>query len=178
MKKTINIIWKSALVIIISVALIASGVIFTKRDEIVTSKITMKQFSKSINDFNRENLKEFVANSNNDVLYNNFVSTLENNYFYQGVSDFEFEIVNYEFFGTGKYQCYFANAFENHVPKCDLEHEGRYMNYLIDINVNYKLNDEEISVKEKGLVVFVKDMEKGNYFTWKLVRFDRYRVIE
>ena len=30
--------------------------------------------------------------------------------------------------------------------------------------------------KEKGLVVFVKDMEDGNYFTWKLVRFDKYRL--
>ena len=52
------------------------------------------------------------------------------------------------------------------------------MNYLVEINVNYKLNGEEINQKEKGLVVFVKDMEKGNYFTWKLVRFDRYKVAE
>jgi len=52
------------------------------------------------------------------------------------------------------------------------------MNYLIEMDVKYKLNEEEITQKEKGLVVFVKDMEKGNYFTWKLVRFDRYKVAE
>ena len=174
--KTINIIWKSFLTIVVCVALFVAGVVFSNRDELVTSKITMKRFSESVNEFNKDNLKEFIANSNNDVLYNNFVSTLDNNYYYDGVSDFNFEITNYELFGDGKYQCYFANAFENYIPKCDLENDGRYMNYLVDIKVNYKLNDEEINGNEKGLVVFVKDMEKGNYFTWKLVRFDRYRV--
>lgn len=178
MKKTINIIWKSLLAVVVSVTLFVAGVVFAKRDEIVTSKITMERFSESINDYNKETLKEFVANSNNDVLYNNLISTLDNNYYYDGVSDFEFEIEDYEIFGEGKYQCYFANAFENHVPKCDLQNEGRYMNYLLDIEVSYELNGEERESKEKGLVVFVKDMGKGNYFTWKLVRFDRYKIVD
>lgn len=178
MKKTINVIWKSLLAVIILVTLFITGNVFANRDEIITSKITMKRFSESVNNFNKDDLKEFVANSNNDVLYNNFVSTLDNNYYYTSVSGFEFEITNYELFGEGKYQCYFANAFENHIPKCDLENEGRYINYLIDIEVSYELNGEEINNKEKGLVVFVKDMEKGNYFTWKLVRFDRYRITD
>ena len=50
--------------------------------------------------------------------------------------------------------------------------------YILNIEVSYKLNDEEITQKEKGLVVFIKDMEKGNYFTWKLVKFDRYRIAD
>lgn len=178
MKKTINVLWKIVLVAVVVFALVGSGVLYTKRDEIVTSKVTLKYFSEVVNKNEEEMIKGFVANSNNDVLHTNFVNTLKNNYYYEGVSDFEFEITDYEVFGEGKYQCYFANAFENYVPKCDIENEGRYMNYLIEMNVSYKLNNEEVNQKEKGLVVFVKDMENGNYFTWKLVRFDRYKVVE
>lgn len=176
MKKTLNIIWKVFLVLVIVFALIGAGVVYEKRDELVTSKITMKYFSEVVNKNDENMIKDFVANSNNDVLYTNFVSTLKNNYYYEGVTDFEFKITSKELFGDGKYQCYFANAFENYVPKCDLENEGRYMNYLIEMDVKYKLNNEQVNQKEKGLVVFVKDMENGNYFTWKLVRFDRYKV--
>ena len=50
------------------------------------------------------------------------------------------------------------------------------MNYLIETKVSFILNEEKITREEKGLVVFVKDMVDGNYFTWKLVRFDRYRT--
>lgn len=177
MKKTLNIAWKVVLILIIIATLVGAGYIYSKRDELVTSKISMKYFSETVNNYDEERIKSFVARSNNDVLYNNFVATLKNNYYYEGVSDFKFEITHKEVFGEGKYQCYFANAFENYVPKCDLENEGRYVNYLIDMEVSYKLNGEEISNKEKGLVVFVKDMEKSNYFTWRLVRFDRYKVV-
>lgn len=178
MKKTLNIVWKIVLVLIIAFLLVGSGVIYTKRDKIVTSKITMKYFSKVVNENNDEAIKNFVANSNNDVLYDNFTKTLNNNYYFEGTSDFKFKITKTEVFGNGKYQCYFANSFENYTPKCDLENEGRYMNYLIEADVSYKLNDSEVKQKEKGIVVFVKDMEKGNYFTWKLVRFDRYKISE
>ena len=102
---------------------------------------------------------------------------MNNRYHYEGVTNFNFKIVDKEVFGNGKYQCYFSNELENYTPKCDLENEGRYMNYLIDIEVNYvDPLGEEVSQKERGLVVFVKDMEKGNYFTWKLVRFDKYKL--
>jgi len=178
MKKVLNIVWKIVLVLIIVFVLVGSGIVYAKRDEIVTSKITMKHFSEVVNKNDEEMIKGFVANSNNDVLYNNFVNTLTYNYYYEGVTDFDFKITDKEVFGNGKYQCYFANSFENYVPKCDLENEGRYMNYLIEMNVSYKLNGEVVNQKEKGLVVFVKDMGNGNYFTWKLVRFDRYKIAE
>ncbi len=178
MKKYINIIWKIVLTLVIAIVLVVSGNVYAKRDEIVTSKITMKYFSEVVNKNDETMNKNFVAESNNNILYDNFVKTLNNNYYYEGVTDFEFKITNKEMFGSGKYQCYFANAFENYVPKCDLENEGRYMNYLIEIDVKYKLNEKEVTQKEKGLVVFVKDMGEGNYFTWKLVRFDRYIIEE
>ena len=178
MNKVINVAWKWFLILVAVFALLLAGYGFSKRDELITSNFTMKYFEEVVNDFNEEDAKEFVANSNNDVLYNNFVSTLDNNYFYEGVSDFSFKIKDKELFGSGEYQCYFANAFENYTPKCDLNNEGRYINYLVDIEVSYKLNGQDVNQNEKGLVVFVKDMEKGNYFTWKLVRLDRYRVID
>lgn len=178
MKKFLNISWKIVVSVIVMCLLIGAGIVYTKRDELVTSKFTMKYFSEVVNNNDENQIKGFVANSNNDVLYGNFISTMKNQYYFTGVSDFNFEIEDKELFGNGKYQCYFSNALENYTPKCYLEKEGRYMNYLIDIKVSYKLNGEEITQKEKGLVVFVKDMEKGNYFTWKLVSFDRYIVNE
>ena len=176
MNKFLNTTWKVTLLIIIVFSLIGAGLVYSKRDELVTTNITMKYFEKVVNENDEKMIKEFVANSKNDILHSNFVNALKNNYYYEGVSDFEFKVVDQEVFGNGKYQCYFANAFENYVPKCDLENEGRYMNYLIDIEVKYNLNGDEYNQKEKGLVVFVKDMEKGNYFTWKLVRFDWYKL--
>lgn len=176
MKKTINIIWKVLLALIVVFSFVGIGIVYSKRDKIVTSNITMKYFETIVNENNDDKIKSFIANSNNDVLYTNFVKMMDNNYYFEGTSEFDFEITKVEVFGNGKYQCYFANSFENYTPKCDLENEGRYMNYLIEANVSYKLNGETINQKEKGLVVFVKDMEKGNYFTWKLVRFDRYKI--
>ena len=174
MNKILNTTWKVTLLIIIAFSLIGAGLLYSKRDELVTSHITMDYFEKVVNKNDETMIKGFVANSKNDILQSNFITALNNNYYYEGVSDFEFKVVNQEVFGNGKYQCYFATSFENYVTKCDLENEGRYMNYLIDIEVSYKLNGEAFIQKEKGLVVFVKDMEKGNYFTWKLVRFDWY----
>lgn len=178
MEKTWNLVWKVFLVVVICLSLVGVGYLYSNRDRIVTSKISMKYLEEVISNNDQESLKTFVADSNNDVLYQNFSNTLTHNYHFEGVTDFEFEIVETEVFGNGKYQCYFANAFENHVPKCDLKNEGRYMNYLVDIEIEYKLNGEEVEQKEKGLVVFAKDMVDGNYFTWKLVRFDRYVIAD
>ena len=152
------------------------GSLYSKRDKIITSNITMKYFVETVEKNDDKRNKSFVAKSNNDVLYTNFSSTMNNIYHYEGVSDFNFKIVDQELFGDGKYQCYFSNAFENYTPKCDLENKGRYMNYLVDIKISYTFNEEKIERKEKGLVVFAKDMVDGNYFTWKLVRFDRYKI--
>lgn len=176
MQKILNVGWKIFLLTIIAAVLILTGFIYSNRDKIITSNITMKYFIETVELNNEERNKSFVAKSNNDVLYNNFVSTLNNVYYYTGVSDLKFEIKDQELFGDGKYQCYFSNAFEDYVPKCDLENEGRYMNYLIDIKVSYTQDNERVTRNEKGLVVFVKDMVEGNYFTWSLVRFDRYKI--
>lgn len=176
MQKTLNIGWKVFLVLLVAISLVLAGYLYSNRDEIVTSKITMKYFVETVNNNDEDQIRNFVANSNNDVLYNNFVSTMNNIYYYEGVSDFKLEVIDTELFGDGKYQCYFANAFENYAPKCDLENEGRYINYLVDIKVSYTFNEERITRDEKGLVVFVKDMVDGNYFTWRLVRFDRHKL--
>ena len=176
MQKTLNIAWKLFLVAILALSLVMFGSLYSKRDKIITSNVTMKYFVETVEKNDEKRNKSFVAKSNNDVLYTNFSSTMNNIYHYEGVSDFKFKIVDQELFGDGKYQCYFANAFENYTPKCDLENKGRYMNYFIDIEISYTFNDEKIERKEKGLVVFAKDMVEGNYFTWKLVRFDRYKV--
>ena len=48
------------------------------------------------------------------------------------------------------------------------------MNYLIDTTTKYKTKSgDEFEVKERGLVVFVKDGSNGNIFEWKLVRYNR-----
>jgi len=176
MQKTLKITWYVFLISIIAITLVGVGYLYSKRDKIITSNITMDYFVETVNSNDEERTRSFIANSNNDILYNNFVSTMNNIYYYEGVTDFKFSITDYELFGDGKYQCYFATPFENYTPKCDLENKGRYMNYLVDIKISYTFNEEKIERNEKGLVVFVKDMVKGNYFTWRLVRFDRYKV--
>ena len=176
MNKKIILTWRIALVMLISMTLIVSGYVFANRDRIVTSTVTMEYFIKTVENNNKERNKSFVARSNNDVLYNNFSTMLDNVYHYEGVSNVEIKVKNQELFGDGKYQCYFSNAFEEYTPKCDLENEGRYINYLVDLEVKYEIDDEVKTRNERGLVVFAKDMVKGNYFTWKLVRFDRYKV--
>lgn len=176
MQKSLSIGWKVLVVLVLAAMLILSGYVYSNRDRLVTSKITMKYFVETVELNDEKRNKSFVAESYNDVLYNNFTSTLNNIYHYEGVKNLNFEITNSELFGDGKYQCYFSNAFENYTPKCDLENEGRYMNYLVDIKVTYTLDEEKVTRNEKGLVVFVKNQIDGNYFTWSLVRFDRYKL--
>ena len=166
MNKKIILTWRIALVMLISMTLIVSGYVFANRDRIVTSTVTMEYFIKTVENNNKERNKSFVARSNNDVLYNNFSTMLDNVYHYEGVSNVEIKVKNQELFGDGKYQCYFSNAFEEYTPKCDLENEGRYINYLVDLEVKYEIDDEVKTRNERGLVVFAKDMVKGNYFTW------------
>ena len=124
MQKTLNIAWKVILVLIIATSLILVGYVYSNRDRIVTSKITMNYFVETVESNDEDRIKSFVANSNNDILYENFVSTMNNVYHYEGVSDLNFKITKSEVFGDGKYQCYFSNAFENYETKCDLENEG------------------------------------------------------
>ena len=159
------------LMLILSVVFLS--VFFINKDSYVTEHITMKYFESSLNNFNEDNLKEFVAKSENDVLYKNVVNKYQV-YNHEGVSDYHFSIDKYEEFGNGKYQCYFNLK---NVPTCDLEHEGRYMNYLIETTTTYTNSIGKTStIKEKGLVVFIKDGSKGNMFEWKLVRYNSYEV--
>ena len=173
MKKYSLLIYKVTVSIILVVAVVFLSIAISRKDELVTEKITLKYFEDSMNTYQQNNLKEFVANSENDILYKNAVKMYEQ-YHYEGVSDYKFTIDNYEVFGNGKYQCYFN--FHD-IPTCDLEHEGRYMNYLIDTTTTYKtVIGEEKVVKEKGLVVFIKDGSNGNMFEWKLVRYNSYNI--
>lgn len=173
MKKYSLLIYKVTVSIMLVVAVVFLSITISKKDELVTEKITLKYFESSMNSYSQNNLKEFVANSENDILYKNAVKMYEK-YHYEGVSDYKFIIDNYEVFGNGKYQCYF-NFHDT--PTCDLEHEGRYMNYLIDTTTTYKtVIGEEKVVKEKGLVVFIKDGSNGNMFEWKLVRYNSYDI--
>ena len=176
MKKTLNVAWKMLLILLIAISIIGGTTLYIKRDEIVTSKITMKYFSEVVNSNDQESIRSFMANSDNDALYQSFKSLMDNIYHFEGVSDFKFKITNTELFGTGKYQCSFSQRFQEVVPECNLNYKQRYMNYLLDIEISYMLNNTEYKRKEKGLVVFVKDMAEGNYFTWKLVSFDRYKI--
>ena len=170
MKKYARIIYKVAIAIIVILAIVFASLAYSKKDELVTEKITLKYFEESMNNFNKEELKEFVADSENDILYKNAIKNYEI-YHHDTVSYYEFSIDSYEVFGNGKYQCYFNLK---KVPTCDVEHEGKYMNYLITTTTKYRtIAGDSFSVKEKGLVVFVKDGSNGNIFEWKLVRFDR-----
>lgn len=171
MKKYALVIYKIALSILLVFAIVVFSVAFSRKDELITENITLKYFENSMNNYNKDNLKEFVANSENDVLYKNAVKTYEL-YHYDGVSDYTFKIDDYEVFGNGKYQCYFNLK---NVPTCDLNNEGKYMNYLIETTTTYKnvIGKEQV-IKEKGLVVFVKDGSNGNIFEWKLVRYNSY----
>ena len=171
MKKYGLAIYKISVLFLLIGAIVLFALSFSKRDELITEKITLKYFENSMNNYDKENLKEFVANSENDILYDNAVQNYEL-YHYEGVSDYRFTIDDYEVFGNGKYQCFFNLK---NVPTCDLDNEGRYMSYLIDTTTAYKtVIGEEKIVKEKGLVVFVKDGSNGNLFEWKLVRYNSY----
>ena len=86
MQKTLNIVWKSFLVVLVAVTLVLSGYLYSNRDEIVTSNITMKYFVETVLSNDEDKIRTFVANSNNDVLYNNFVSTMNNIYYEKFIS--------------------------------------------------------------------------------------------
>ena len=175
MRKYGLLIYKIALLLLLIMLIIMLSFALVKKDELVTEKITLKYFVSSMNNYDKENLKEFVANSENDVLYKNAINSYET-YHYEGVQDYKFKVDKYEVFGNGKYQCYF-NYYK--VPTCDLEHEGRYVNLLVETTTNYKtVIGEAIEVKEKGLLVFIKDGSNGNLFEWKLVRYDHYEIKE
>ena len=169
MKKVWLTVYKIAVSFILVIATVCLTIAFFKKDELVTEKITLKYFEETMNEFSEEQLKEFVAKSENDILYKNALRNYEL-YHHDSVTDFNFKIDDYEVFGNGKYQCYFNLK---KIPTCDVEHEGKYMNYLINTTTTYKIAGEEFEIKEKGLVVFIKDGSNGNIFEWKLVRYDR-----
>ena len=170
MKKYVLTTYKIVVLLALVVAIVFLSLTAMKLDEFVTENITLKYFEDSMNNFNKEKLDEFVADSENDILYKNALEnySIDHN---DTVDTYEFKIDKYEIFGNGKYQCYF-NYYGT--PTCDVNYEGKYMNYLIDTTtkIKYKYGDEIVK-KEKGLVVFVKDGSNGNLFEWKLVRYDR-----
>ena len=51
------------------------------------------------------------------------------------------------------------------------------MNYLIESTTSY-INEIGIKqvIREKGIVVFIKDGSNGNFFEWKLVRYNTYQI--
>lgn len=170
MKKYGLVIYKVLVAMILVMAIVFASLIIVKKDELVTEHITLKYFEKSMNKFDKEELKGFVASSENDILYKDAIKNYEI-YHHDTVVDYQFTIDHYEPFGNGKYQCYFNLK---KIPTCDIKHEGKYMNYLIDTTTKYKTKSgDEFEVKERGLVVFVKDGSNGNIFEWKLVRYNR-----
>ena len=170
MKKCALIFYKVISLMLVIMALIFSVLTFSNMDSLVTEHITLKYFETSMNNYNPINLKEFVADSENDILYKNAKKNYEL-YYNINTEGYNFKIDEYEIFGNGKYQCYF-NYYRT--PTCDVNYEGDYMNYLIETTTTYKTKSGEVqTVKEKGLVVFVKDGSNGNLFEWKLVRYDR-----
>ena len=145
----------------------------SKSDQIVTEKVTLEYFETSLNHYDENQLKEFAAKSENDVLYKNLVKTYTR-YRSDSIKEIKFVIDEYEVFGSGKYQCYFNLK---NIPTCDLEHEGRYMNYLVTTTTTLVTESgQEVVIKEKGIVVFIKDGSKGNPFEWKLVRYNTYDI--
>lgn len=167
-------LYKAFIAILLVVAIIFLSITIYKKDELVTEKITLKYFEDIMNNYDEEKLKDFIANSENDDLYNNAVKTMGTNHT-DTISSYEFTINNYELFGNGKYQCYFNLK---NVPTCDVRHEGKYMNYLIDTREVIVYKDGAVSVFDrKALVVFVKDGSNGNLFEWKLVRYDKTKTI-
>jgi len=175
MKKYYLSIYQVSVAILVVAIIVFSSLFIVKSDEIITEKVTLKYFEKSLNNYDEKNLKEFAADSENDILYNNLVNVYSR-YRSSGSSDYKYTIDKYEVFGEGKYQCYFNLKG---VPTCDLNHEGRYMNYLIESTTSY-VNEIGVKkvVKEKGIVVFVKDGSNGNFFEWKLVRYNTYQIDE
>lgn len=170
MKKYVLTTYKIVVSLVLIAAIVFISLTLNKMDELVTEKITLKYFEQSMNEYDKEKLDEFVADSENNILYKNALRNYEI-YHSDTVIEYDFTIDSYELFGNGKYQCYF-NYYD--IPTCDVNYQGRYMNYLLETTTRYKTKSGETGeVKEKGLVVFVKDGSNGNIFEWKLVRYDR-----
>ena len=147
MKKYGLVIYKIVLIFLLIGAVVTLSLILPNKDKFVTENITLKYFEDSMNNYNPENLKEFVASSENNILYEQALKTYELNH-YEGVSDYKFTIDSYEEFGNGKYQCYY-NYYKE--PTCDVKNEGKYMNYIIDTTTTYKtVIGEKITIKEKN----------------------------
>lgn len=173
MKKYALTIYNLFICLIATILIVSITLLSTNFDKIVTENIILEFFEDSMNDYKEDNLKEFVANSENDQLFINAKKAYLK-YNQPNVTDFEFDIDEYESFGTGKYQCYLD--FDN-IPSCDLKNEGKYANFLIETTTSYKnIYGSEIEIKEKGIVVFIKDPSKGNVFDWKLVRYEAIKI--
>ena len=173
MKKYYLRIYQVSVAILAIAIIIFSSLFIANSDEIITENITLEYFEKSLNNYDERKLKDFVANSENDILYNNLIDVYSR-YRGEGSSNYKYTIDKKEVFGEGKYQCYFNLKG---VPTCDLHHEGRYMNYLIESTTSY-INEIGIKqvIREKGIVVFIKDGSNGNFFEWKLVRYNTYQI--
>ena len=61
-------IYQVFLVVLAVVTIVFSCVFIVKGDEIVTETITLDYFETSLNNYEHEKLKDFVANSENDIL--------------------------------------------------------------------------------------------------------------
>ena len=175
MKKHVLTAYKFLVALILIAAIVFLSLTLPKLDEIVTQNITLKHFEKTMNNFDSKTLHQFVADSENDILYTNIVKKYEINHT-NTVKEAKFNIDNYEMFGNGQYQCYLNY---HNIPTCDVNYKGKYMNYLLDTTtvIKYKDGSQQIK-KERGLVVFVKDGSNGNIFEWKLVRYDVKSIIE
>lgn len=174
MKRIINITWKLLMVALVGILVLVAVKVYPKRDELVTKHITTEYFLEIMNSNNQEAVRNFVADGNGDQFYINFIGQLNNIYYYEGVESLSYKITDMEIIGDGKHQGYLSGPLENYKVIWDEENEGRYINYLINAEVQYTYKGELKERKEKGLLVFVKDMSEGNYFTWKFVRLNRY----
>ena len=175
MKKYYLRIYQIAIVIVAITVIVFTSLFIARSDEIVTENLTLKYFETSLNNYDKDELKEFSADSENDILYLNLINEYSKHR-REDITDYKFTIDSYESFGSGKYQCYLNLK---NVPTCDLNHEGRYMNYLIETTTTYTNQvGEKITLKERGIVVFVKDGSNGNLFEWKLVRYNTRNIEE
>ena len=67
-------IYQVFLVVLAVVTIVFSCVFIVKGDEIVTETITLDYFETSLNNYDPDKLKDFVANSENDILYKNLIN--------------------------------------------------------------------------------------------------------
>ena len=67
-------IYQAVLVVFVATTLVLSCIFIIKSDQIVTENITLKYFETSLNTYSKEKLRDFVADSENDILYKNLVT--------------------------------------------------------------------------------------------------------